>query len=276
MKKLIKKIISCLLLILGLYCISCCQLNSDPYDSVVYGDFIYSTYYKGFNGEEGDISIIGLSEEGKKKETIVFPNYLDGHRVVAFGATFALLDSGPIEITNAKKIYFCKPLSEKGYECITSLKYNPNNHCEIYICGATYPYLVYIEHLLAMNSVIYIDPSLIEMGLFSPPGAIPYDLYDFKISTVSYYTDEDTCYFVDYVINDKVSVIPPDPYKEGYIFGGWYEDLDYSKKWDFNNIINPIPRIKDTEENSKNKNEDDFDYDYEPVKVYAKWNKIEE
>jgi hypothetical protein len=163
---------------------------------------------------------------------------------------------------------------EDGYRFLTLLKYDSNSHFEIYIGGASYQCTLFLHNLIPGNSVTYVDPSLIDFGLFDP--YIGDFGCEFKISTISYYVDKDSCYFVDYVINDKVSVIPPDPYKEGYIFEGWYEDLDYSKEWDFNNIINPIPRIKENKENTKNKNEDDFDYDYEPVKVYAKWNKIEE
>ncbi len=44
---------------------------------------------------------------------------------------------------------------------------------------------------------------------------------------------------------------PEKPNKEGYIFVGWYEDEDYTKKFDFNNLIN-----KD-------------------IVLYAKWEKIE-
>jgi hypothetical protein len=141
-------------------------LNSDPYDSVISGDFIYASNIHRFSGEEGDIAIIGLSEEGKKKETLVFPNYLDGHRVVAFGAEFVLNYSGPIEITNAKKMYFCNPLFEEGYHFLTSFKYDPNNHYEIYIGGASYGYTSYLHDFVPENSVVYIDPSIIDMGLF--------------------------------------------------------------------------------------------------------------
>jgi uncharacterized repeat protein (TIGR02543 family) len=90
------------------------------------------------------------------------------------------------------------------------------------------------------------------------------------VSTISYYVDEEACYFVDYVINDKVSVIPPDPYRKGYKFDGWYEDLTYTKEWDFNTIINPISIEKYYDEESE------IEIEYEPVKVYAKWVKIEE
>lgn len=40
--------------------------------------------------------------------------------------------------------------------------------------------------------------------------------------------------FVDYVESGKIEVIPPIPYKEGYIFDGWYLN---DKKWDYDNFV---------------------------------------
>lgn len=271
------KVLNGILFLIIVMMTSSCRFNPDPFDTVVYGDFIYSKYTKGFNGEEGDISIIGLSEEGKKKEVLVFPNYLDGHRVVAFGNRMALKYTDPIEITNAKKIYFCNLFMNTWDFCISTFKYDESKHYEIFIGGAGRNSKSTVHDLFDYNATNYIDISLVDSKLFTTASPRLTSIYDFRISTISYYVEEDLSYFVDYVVNDKVSVIPPDPYRKGYKFDGWYENLTYTKEWDFDTIINPIPIEKNLEEYeySEYQEESEFDLEYEPVKVYAKWIKIE-
>lgn len=60
----------------------------DPWKSVTIGDFVYSTNQKGDSGDGYDYAIIGLSEEGKQKDTLVFPSFADGHKIVSIGADF--------------------------------------------------------------------------------------------------------------------------------------------------------------------------------------------
>ena len=106
MKKILSRKIACFVFIMFMMIVvSSCRFGSDPYGAVESGDFVYAT--KGVHGEKDDIAIIGLSEQGKKKEVLVFPNMIDGHRVVQFGSTFVLKSSGGIIIENAKKVYFC-------------------------------------------------------------------------------------------------------------------------------------------------------------------------
>jgi len=265
-----RKVLNVIILLFVVLIISSCRFNPDPFDTVVYGDFIYSKYTKGFNGEEGDISIIGLSEEGKKKEVLVFPNYLDGHRVVAFGNQIGLKPTDPIEITNAKKIYFCNMFVERYDYCNTHFEYDKSKQYEVYIAGAGRKMEYSLLGLFFENAINYVDLSFINSGDITLSNPKLTYRFNFMISTISYYADEEACYFVDYVINDKVSVIPPDPYIKGYKFDGWYEDLTYTKEWDFNTIINPISIEKYYDEESE------IEIEYEPVKVYAKWVKIEE
>jgi len=258
-----KKLFNVLLGLLLITTLASCRPDSEVLKVVEYGDFICATNSALFDGEEGDISIIGLSEQGKQKEVLVFPNCIEGHRVVAFGSKIYFRTTDPIEITNAKKIYFCNLLVDRKhfYCCI---KYaNPKKY-NFFAAGLGTEMQYLFDEALNENSNVYVD-SYIYMEKY-------YDYmkqyYDLSVSTISYYVNEEVCYFVDYVINDKVEVIPPDPYIKGYEFEGWYEDLSYTKKWDFNNIINPLPREKDPEY------EEYPEVDYLPVKVYAKWKKL--
>ena len=97
--------------------------NFDPFKPVISGDFTYTDQ----NCKEGHRRIIGLSEQGKTKEVLVFPTRIDGFIVDGLGSTFALgKTSGEITITNAKKIYL--PV---GYVMRTPLDFKSNKNEEI-------------------------------------------------------------------------------------------------------------------------------------------------
>lgn len=131
-KKVFLKFNGFIVLVLLSLCMASCKFKTDPYGAVDSGDFIYAT--DGFRGDdEGWISIIGLSEQGKQKEVLVFPNMIDGHPVIQYGAQFVLKGSEPIEIENAKKVYFCNLFNDYDY-VRTTFRYNRN--VEIFIGGS--------------------------------------------------------------------------------------------------------------------------------------------
>ena len=271
MKNIVRKLIESIVIVLSIVFISSCRTDYDPYGLVVSGDFIYATNYKCFQGKEGEISIVGLSEEGKQKEILIFPNYIDGHKVVAYGARYGYKSTGTIEILNAKKIYYCNLLIDKNYIFFVPIKYSISQ-CEIYVAGLGTKMDYSVDDFFSDHATNYIDLFILISGLITITNPPLTYYYNFKISTISYYIDE-TCYFVDHVVNDKVSVIPPVPYKEGYEFDGWYSDLSYTTKWDFNNIINPIVIDKSKDE-YRDFQDDNIELEYEPFKVYAKWKEI--
>ncbi|WP_035375910.1 InlB B-repeat-containing protein, partial [Haploplasma axanthum] len=70
-------------------------------------------------------------------------------------------------------------------------------------------------------------------------------------------------FFVDDADGTKVNVIPPDPYKEGYNFMGWYKELEGINKWDFENDIIPSKQY-----------DEEGEYQFIETKIYAKWERI--
>lgn len=244
------------LMIIIEFMISACHFNEDPYDSVESGDFIYATNTYCFSGKEGEVAITGLSEQGKKKEILVFPNMIDGHPIVAYGAKFGYENTGPITIENAKKVYFSNLFID--YDCVKTYFDYKVKDVEIFIGGVGRKSQMTYYSFIRKKVPIYVDSFLFNRDY----NDIGKD-YILKKSTISYFIDIESCFFVDYVENEKVNVIPPEPYKEGYIFDGWYKNLEYTEKWDFDNdIVVPLSKEKKFEE----------DVDYEPIKLYAKWN----
>lgn len=103
--------------------------NFNPFKPVTSGDFIYT--YSDNDSAEGHCRIIGLSEEGKQKEVIIFPSILDGYMVDGLGGTWALgRSSGDIIITNAKKIYIPSDYNMRGSSLYFEL--NHNNDIKVY------------------------------------------------------------------------------------------------------------------------------------------------
>lgn len=230
-----------------------CKLNNDSFKSIEIGDFICATNITTFDGENDDVAIIGLSEEGKQKEVLIFPNMLDGHKVVKIGAQYVLKSSGPIESEMAKKVYFCN----NSYAKYTNFK-----KVDLYFKNA--------ERYVALTSssegnlwtfAISTINNYVENKIKEYANLTPESNYCIKTSNLNYYVDND-CYFVDYIENDKVSVIPPAPYKEGYTFDGWFKDIEYKEKWDFDKDIVPLYDIEYDDEGNEI---------YKDTILYAKW-----
>ena len=87
--------------------------REDKFNSVVSGDFVYTIMFT----DKGHCRIIGLSEEGNKKEVLVFPSMLDGYIVDGLGARYWKKSSKEIAITNAKKLYFPKNYKNVCMNC---------------------------------------------------------------------------------------------------------------------------------------------------------------
>lgn len=84
----------------------CCVLSGcgiHPLERSEYGDYLYCSRLDSMN--KNCITIMGLSEQGKQKENIVFPTEINGILVKAFGDEFGLRTEGKIESQNLKNVY---------------------------------------------------------------------------------------------------------------------------------------------------------------------------
>ena len=248
-KKFIKMLSLLMVLMIGLSLISC---GKGP-KRFVSGDFVYTKW----ECDEGEVRIIGLSEEGQKKENLIFPAMIDGYVVHSIGVRFGFKIINDVVITNAKNVYF-----PSGYIQPKGVSYKLNED----IISLN----VYIGESKAWRSNLY--PSLKSLPNIDLKVYVSEQFYNLVTNgdeeknifeqkgTVVYYLDEETTFFVDDVNKAKVNVVPPIPYKEGYTFDGWYKDLDYIEKWDFDKDLVP-EKIYDEEGN----------YQFIETKIYAKW-----
>lgn len=239
--------------------LSSCRRSNDPFKSKVSGDFVYS-HRQVANAHE-NVAIIGLSEEGQAKETIVFPTEIDGFKVQQLGTFDVKRRSGPIIFKNAKNIYF----SSFHTQPITSFEYHYNENVEelnIFLGtrGSTVSdFCVHVTKEAYKNSKIYVPLIHYNMMLDIPH---KFEKYNYALANVVYYLSEDEkdIFFVDDVDGTVVNVIPPNPYKEGYRFVGWYKDIGGTVKWDFDKDIVP-----------KKEYDEEGNYLFKETKIYAKW-----
>lgn len=88
------------------------------------------------------------------------------------------------------------------------------------------------------------------------------DRYNYVPANTVYYLSDDLndVFFIDDADGTTVNVVPPNPYKEGYEFVGWYKVLDGIEPWDFENDLVP-EKIYDIDGN----------YIFVETKIYAIW-----
>ncbi|MFI3252367.1 MAG: InlB B-repeat-containing protein [bacterium] len=207
-----------LIIMLPILFLSSCGIDLS---NTVSGDFVYTKWTA--TNDKCDIS--GLSSEGNKKETIVFPTVLDDIEVSDIdkpvGSTF--------KISNAKNVYYHGAIGSN-----VSILYSADN-INLYISGnPSHPHneLLYIDLKNIENHTVYIQECYYD-------NMLNYKI-NFQKGNVVYYASDkwgEYTFFIDDCDNQMVNVIPPNPIKEGYEFTGWYTDDTYTDKWDFDNII---------------------------------------
>jgi hypothetical protein len=247
-----KRIITLVFLLFTILSLTSCKLKDDPFNSVVSEDFIYSKV--GVVGEN-NVAIIGLSEEGKSKETLVFPAMIDGYNVVKIGTYFVKKPSGKLIINKAKNVYFTSNINHVK----TEIEYDYDSNVEelnvfkpFNEFGTSPDFYGGVTD--KKNHKIFISKSYYDEVYQQSLD------YNYVPANVEYYIGENDLFFLDDANGTVVNVVPPTPYKEGYEFKGWYKDLEYNIPWDFDNDIIP-QKVYDEEGN----------YLFIETKLYAKW-----
>lgn len=246
-------IISCLPFVVGC---SCLLPDFPPpnYERREVGDFIVRFY-------DDYCEIEGTTEQGNTQRFLVIPEYLDGVRVKSLGFaslfsdyTYARIDSDILE-----KVY-CEA-AIKVYNTFTSIS-NPNMKKLIYPVLNEYAYWS-----LGRNGVDVCYPRHeYEKGNYK--GAT------IKCANISYYynyeneSDDEYYWIDDCDYGGIIEFIPPDPEREGYIFGGWYKEPECINEWDFE--TDTLPEEK-TEMKEYSGGEVREEVVYQETILYAKW-----
>lgn len=173
------------------------------------GLFVYNIIER--DGEECAV-ILGFSEEGKKQETIVVPEYIGGAKVKYFNLPSGMWGGlfGDTSSDKLLRLYF--PYEVKAADgCLRGC---PN-----------------IEKVLLFFEVVqprFICPDEAVKGPVTSYGRMP-------CANLTYYADGTIYWIDDYDYGGVIPVLPPEPQKEGMHFAGWYRDEACLDAWDFEN-----------------------------------------
>ena len=257
--KVLRKLLLLVLVILGSIFLTSCKAKTNiegkPF---VDGDFEFSLLE---NSDE--LTIIGLSEEGKTKETLVLPTIVQGKKVTTLGYEYY----NPLYPTRELRIDFSGASFKNFY--VHSLI----EKCDIAIGSK-------IDCSVSQANFFY--PSFLHDGARGICCSKPNQGYTtekakkdllnknqyavwpkcYKSVNVLYFMNDDTdeVFFVDDCDGTKVNVIPPNPYRDGYEFKGWYKEKECINLFDFENEL--IPEKEYDEKGN---------YILKETNIYAKW-----
>ena len=246
------------IILAGLLCL--CLTGCSVPRALESGDFFYKV-------QNGEVGIVGLSGEGRKKEEIIVPPFIDGKKVtffnerqggyvydgytniesdelVRFYAPYTLLKvyanmGGAIRGKNLIAIFY------PSYALFENGEFDDRDNLKDIFNRESYVTIKAYNYLSEIHSEIYIKKV--------HPANVAY-LFNYENSP------NDNYYFIDNVEGGSLIRNAPAPEREGYEFQGWYKDAACENAWDFD--------ADTTAETLYDENEKEV---FAETKLYAKW-----
>ena len=236
----------------------------------IYGDFKYDVVYYDENGEHvaeeesvrSGILLRNLSKEGKKKEIIVIPEYINNIKVTEIGGRVGI-GAGLWKSDKLKKVFV--PSSVFIYHAAF---HKCDNLEKVILFGHDKSY--YISNGEISNKDGYLPVYLTSYYYITEQyttNQISSDYHEkFYFSNVSFRYNYDNApkdgyYWIDDCdYGSVIEYIPKPPTREGYTFEGWYKESECINKWEFEK--DTLPQAQYTEDNKEI---------YQETKLYAKW-----
>ena len=198
------------------------------------------------------IEVVDLSEEGHKQKYIVMPETINGkpYQFTESNGFGTGTHSAKFSENNIlEKIYFeffdyiieynsyvffnCKALKKTIFN--NNLGYTKtivfNDNKTIYVPNDGSLYTNY------SNIPVFVDEDGNETKCF----VVESTYYLANVEFIFNYDDapNNGYYWIDDIDDgEKLELLPPDPTREGYIFGGWYCEKECENQFDFNSVIN--------------------------------------
>ena len=247
-----------------------CQ-NNDLEQYYESGDFIYRL-------EDEKLYLDGLTEQGKQKETIVIPEEIDGYKVerMFYRAWIGGSEAVTFTSSNLKELYIIPDMKIVGINCDYAKKLEKivfigvNNYVrKISVYSnydpekVNYGKMVYYSNIDLYEDFKADDSGKIEKGKSFINSGSRYTGY---VSNCNYFynyegAENDGYYWSDnYDYGEKITYVPQNPEREGYIFGGWYKEPECVNIWNFD--TDTLPEAKYNEEGEAL---------YQETRLYAKW-----
>ena len=249
--KLISCILSVILLFVGCVSFTACTETKDL--TKVYEDFLYMVFSeKNDNGEEIQyVNLAGLSEQGQKKKTLIVPTTIEGISIRlltlidSFGACVGCWESEKLE----------KVFLKKSFNLGSVFSGCPNLKkviiCTKYSFGSYYSsakiYVSSVDRTEEIGSNVRSENSRYSNVSF---------IYNYEGS------ENDGYYWIDDLdYGSKIELLPENPEREGYLFGGWFKESECVNVWDFETDTLPQEKLLENGEIM-----------YQETRLYAKWN----
>ena len=258
MKKKIRIIFICLVIVLLSICCMGSRCQGRQTAPIEYGDFYYSIMTDEETGEQY-VRLQGLTEQGQQKKYVIVPSEIDGINVRELnyqgGAWYF---EGALISDNLEKIYIptdvivmsisfmhCPMLNKvvmldkKGLEM-----YDDREGIQVFIISDEYS----LDDYGITNFYKYIFP----VNVYFANVSFMYN-YDEAENNGYYWIDD-----LDY--GTKIEYIPENPEREGYAFDGWYKEPECENIWNFETDTLPEQVLTG-----------DGKEIYQETRLYAKW-----
>ena len=263
MKQKISIVMSCMMGIAALFGMTGCKKDwRTPSEE---GDFI--CWLPPFGSTAG---IMGLSEQGKMKETIIIPEEIAGKNVRDYTYENPWGEpEGNLESENLRELYIIPQVSMYKVD----FNYSPNLEKVVFCYG-----IFYLDGVVSVKDnqrgvKCYVAGSWRESAIVDEFGCIQNyvlgkeETVKLHIANVSFIlnfgiTYDDDYYWVDNLnYGEKIGCIPEDPNREPAAdFLGWYKEPEGINKWDFEKDTLPEPIY----------NEEGKEL-YQETRLYGKW-----
>lgn len=203
-----------------------------------------------------------LSEQGKQKKNIILPKIYSGNHLL-FAWVLPWCEEYPCEefepttyfkSDNLEKLYiwydshletrnillFKEENLPKLNKIITNINWLPRNFIGYFNLKSYYELYNYYE-----ENKEFVDQEIQE-GYFDHlyKGIYACLFPQIRLANMQFMynydnAENDGYYWIDDINNgEKIEIIPENPIREGYIFGGWYNEPECMTEFDFNQIFN--------------------------------------
>lgn len=258
MKKKIRVVFICLIIVLLLMCCMGSKCQGRQTAPIEYGDFYYSIMTDEETGERY-IRMQGLTEQGQQKKYVIVPSEIDG--------------------INVRELNYCGGAWYYEGALIS------DNLEKIYIPTSVTVMNISFMHCPRLNKVIMLDKNGLDMyddreGINIFIISNEYSLADYGFNNFYQYIFPVNVYFANvsfmynyeqaenngyYWIDDldygtRIEYVPENPEREGYTFGGWYKESECVNEWNFETDTLPEQVLTD-----------DGEEKYQETRLYAKW-----
>ena len=186
--------------------------------------YFETEFFKGYMPKLDSIMLCGLTELGMEQEILIIPSEIDGIRVDSIGFPFYR----PREFLEAKAKKIFLPGSIKvnrgdslfDANKVILLSYMPESK----------------QHKSSLGWHRYVPPSAYDSYINMWGEAV----IKANVSFLNNYDDtlNGGYWWIDHIDKgEKIFTVPPEPKRDGYIFKGWYTELECLNKWNFEEDI---------------------------------------